>query len=214
MASRMYLSPTGVRTTRPPLTLDDGRKTTVGEHADDEGRLCERGSTQPVEGDDAQELVTIHDLAVLVDRHASVRIPVEGEAASDPSSADEPASARGPSRRSPRLMLLPSGLVEVDPKLGAGRGDDLGMPARPRSRWRSRARRGNRAGRGPRGPDGAHGSGRGRHGHRRPDASPPLVGLGSSSARQSSASRLVLDPVIELEPRSSSTLSPLSSAGL
>ena len=94
IASRMYLSPTGVRTTAAG-PLYGAAEPAVGEHAHDQRVSLERAALQPIEGDDAEQLVAVDDLAPLVDRHAAVRVAVERE-------ADVRAVARHDARRAPR----------------------------------------------------------------------------------------------------------------
>ena len=78
--SRMYLSPTGVRTTLPAGRLDRLLEPAVREHRHHEPAAGERAAAEAVEGEDAEDLVAVDHPAGRVDRDESVGVAVEGEA--------------------------------------------------------------------------------------------------------------------------------------
>ena len=71
--------------------------------------LGEGPAREPVEGDDAQELVAVDDVAALVDGHAAVGIAVEAEAHVPALLGEDGARAAGAVAPQSRLMLMPSG---------------------------------------------------------------------------------------------------------
>ncbi len=81
--------------------LDDRGQAAVGEDADDDGLLGKRAAVEPIEGDDAQQLVAIDDRAALIDGDAAVGVAIEAEADVRPPRAATMAPARrGPWRHS------------------------------------------------------------------------------------------------------------------
>ena len=59
--------------------LDRALQPAVREHGHDEPALRQHATLQPVQGEDAQHLVAIHDAAVGIDRDQAVRVAIEGE---------------------------------------------------------------------------------------------------------------------------------------
>ena len=195
--------------------LDGPRQAAVGEDADDDRLLGQRAARQTVEGDDAQQLVAVHDPAALVDGHAAVGVAVEAEARRRRRcSATMAARAAGAVAPQPQVDVRAVRRVEVGLHGGAAGGQDGGRQARSRAVGAvdvdtqvgadgarqaqavlqvalqlAGARR--RCGRGPR-----------------------WWGWSSSSARMTSVASSSSMASSSLRPRPSRTLRPLSSAGL
>ena len=133
IASRMYLSPTGVRTTRPPARSTTAARPPLDSTLTTSVDSASAAAGQPVERDDAQQLVAIHDLAPLVDRHAAVGVAIEGEAHVRALLRRRvAASAAGAVAPQSRLMLLPSGASKWTLTSAPGAAEDLGrQPRRP-----------------------------------------------------------------------------------
>ena len=140
IASRMYLSPTGVRTTRPPARMMAASSPPLDSTRHDAVPPRQGAARQPVEGDDADQPVTVDDLAALVDGHAPVGVAVERDARGRRRSRDR-VGQRWPGAVAPqsRLMLMPSGWLKwTSPRAGAPQ--DLGRDDSTPNRWRSRGR--------------------------------------------------------------------------
>ena len=82
----MYLSPTGGAHHLAAGRLDHRLETTVREDRDDDPTR-QRPATQPIEREDAEDLVSVDDLAGRIHRDQSVGIAVEREA--DPGASDD-----------------------------------------------------------------------------------------------------------------------------
>ena len=76
----MYLSPTGVRTIWPPAASTTAWSPPFESTDTTSPPPGSAPRAQPVEGEDAQDLVAVDDLAAGVDRDEPVRVAVQREA--------------------------------------------------------------------------------------------------------------------------------------
>ena len=72
----------------------------------------QRAARQPIEGDDADQLIAVDHLAVLVDGHATVGVAVEREADVGAGRRHDRAACSGAVAPQSRLMLMPSGSLK------------------------------------------------------------------------------------------------------
>ena len=221
MPSRMYLSPTGVRTTVPPAASTaccsppfESTDTTSVPIAGSAGSAPARASRSSASTPRTRSPSTTWPAAV--HRHEPVGVAVEREAEVGAGLARR-APRAPPDRVAPewRLMFSPSGWslmtstrAPVAPMIRAA---DRATPSRSRSRDDPQAGRVDRAARAPRGaPRSARaGRARRRRARARSGAAPA-----SSSVRQMSCSSSSSTASSSFSPSASRTLRPLSSAGL
>ena len=110
IAARMCLSPTGVRTSRPPAASTACLEPAVREHRDDEAAVVERPAREPLEREDPEHLVAVDEAARA--RPPRRTGPRRRRARSRrPRRARRPPPSATPGAVAPqsRLMLSPSG---------------------------------------------------------------------------------------------------------
>ena len=78
MPSRMYLSPTGVRTTSPPAASTALLQAAVRQDGHD--KAARQGAPiEPLQREDAEDLVAVDDASLAVDRDQAVGVAIERE---------------------------------------------------------------------------------------------------------------------------------------
>ena len=170
--SRMYLSPTGVRTTRPPAPPTAASRPPFERTVTTTTPFFRAPAADPVERDQADQLVAVDDPAVAIDHDQPVGVAVEGEAQVGAAAGDRP--GEGGRRRRPALDVDVDAVGLVVDHLDARRRSPRGPPGRRRrpSRWRSRRRSAGRCGSCGPARAGPAGSARAARGPRGPGRSP------------------------------------------